>query len=121
VSLSEVTFDTREGVVCAALTGDVDMSNVQQIRLEIGHAIGNQALGLVLDLTEVDYLDSAGMQLVQTLRANLRSHGQRLALVIPSDSVINDALRLAGVDWAEDRVVSCAEAVSSFGDEDRAR
>jgi anti-anti-sigma factor len=120
VTLSEIAFDTRDGVVCAFLTGDIDMSNVQEIRVELGHAVNNQALGLVLDLTEVDYLDSAGMQLVQTLRANLRSHGQRLALVIPSDSVINDALRLAGVDWAEDRMASCDEAVSTFGGDDRA-
>ena len=64
---------------------------------------------------EVDHVDTAGMHLVHSLRANLRSHGQGLALVIPDDSVIKDALRLAGVDWAEDRVASTEDAVSGFG------
>ena len=114
MTLPDLTIHSRDGIVCATLTGDIDMSYVPQIRREIGQAVSNQAIGLVLDMTAVDYLDSAGMHLVHNLRTNLRSHGQRLALVIPDDSVINDALRLAGVDWSEHRVASCDDAVRAF-------
>ena len=115
MTLSELTIDTDGDLVCATIVGDIDMSNVPQIRREIGQAVSNQASGLLLDLTEVDYLDSAGMDLVHSLRANLRSHGQKLALVIPDDSVINDALRLAGVDWAAERIATRADASLAFG------
>src|SRR5579875_114766 len=99
MSLGDVNIESREGIVYARIAGDVDMSNVQQIRDALGRATPNQALGMVLDLTEVDYLDSTGIHLIHTLQAGLRSHGQKLALIIPEDSVINDALRLAGLDW----------------------
>ena len=115
MTLSQLSLETSDGIVYATLGGEIDMSNVQQIRLELGHALTNQVLGLVLDLTAVDYLDSAGIHLVHSLRTTLRSHGQKLALVIPEDSVVNDALRLAGVDWEVERIGSCAEAPWALG------
>jgi anti-anti-sigma regulatory factor len=69
----------------------------------------------VLDLTNVDYLDSAGMHLVHSLRSGLRSHGQKLALVIPEGSVIQDALRLAGMDWRDVLIASTEDAPQAFG------
>ncbi len=107
-------IETERGIVYVSLSGDVDLSNVPEVRRQIGAAVSNQALGLVLDLSEVDYLDSAGMHLVHSLRADLRRHGQQLALVIPADSVINDALRLAGIGWEEQRIGSRAEAERRF-------
>lgn len=52
---------------------------------------------MVLDLSQLSYLDSAGIQLIYTLRENLSVRGQTLQLVIPSSSAAHDALRLAGV------------------------
>jgi anti-anti-sigma regulatory factor len=54
---------------------------------------------LILDLSGVHYLDSAGIHLVHHLREDLHSSGQRLALVIPDGSLVNATLRLAGLDW----------------------
>jgi anti-anti-sigma factor len=61
---------------------------------------------MVFDLSEVDYLDSAGLRMIQLLREELRVRSQRLQLVIPDDSVIRDVLRLAGLDWGEQIVRS---------------
>ena len=58
----------------------------------------NDAFGAVVDLTAVDYLDSAGIHLVYRLRESLRSRGQGLRLVVPARSVVRDAVRLAGVE-----------------------
>jgi anti-anti-sigma factor len=112
---SWLRIDAADGIVYVTLSGDIDMSNVQHVRQEIGLAVTNQEIGLVLDLSGVDYLDSAGMHLVHSLRTNLRSHGQQLALVIPPGSVINDALRLGGVDWEDQRIGSVADAPGTFG------
>jgi anti-anti-sigma factor len=115
VTIGELRLQTRDGIVYATVAGDIDMSNVQQIRDAVGRATTNQALGLVLDLTAVDYLDSAGIHLIHMLGSHLQSHGQKLALVIPPDSVINDALRLAGLSWEESRVATAEEATRLFG------
>lgn len=115
MTLVEVSIESRDDIVHARIAGDIDMSNVQQIRDAIGRATSNQAIGLVLDLTDVDYLDSAGIHLIYTLRSSLRSHGQKLALIIPENSVINDALRLAGMDWRDALIADSTQASQAFG------
>jgi anti-anti-sigma factor len=109
VKLAELSIETRGPVVVARLRGEVDMSNAGQLRDELNMATRNDALGLVLDLSEVEYLDSAGIHLIHRLRDSLHTHGQQLRLVIPADSLVNDTLRLAGLDWHEE-VVGSPEA-----------
>ncbi|MGB9184447.1 MAG: STAS domain-containing protein [Solirubrobacteraceae bacterium] len=102
--LADLTIETKGLVVVARLRGDVDMSNAGRLRDELNAATRNETLGLVLDLSEVGYVDSAGIHLIHRLRSGLHTHGQQLRLVIPADSLINDTLRLAGLDWDEEVV-----------------
>jgi anti-sigma B factor antagonist len=95
--LADVQFDQRDQVVVSTVRGEVDLSNARQICDAVGEATPNTALGVVLDLSHVDYLDSAGIQLIYRLRENLRARGQKLMLAIPADSPVQDSLRLAGV------------------------
>jgi anti-sigma B factor antagonist len=95
--LADVQFDLRGQVVVSTVTGEVDLSNSRQICDAIREATPNTALGVVVDLTHVDYLDSAGIHLIYRLRENLRARGQKLMLAIPADSPVQDSLRLAGV------------------------
>jgi anti-sigma B factor antagonist len=95
--LADVQFGLREQVIVATVTGEVDLSNAAQICDAIGEATPNTALGALLDLSRVDYLDSAGIHLIYRLRENLRARGQKLMLAIPADSPVRDSLRLAGV------------------------
>lgn len=90
-------FSTHRQAVLAQVSGEIDLSNVESIERALLEATPNHLLTLVLDLTDLDYLDSAGIQLIYKLRENLRARGQRLRLVVPSASPANDALRLAGV------------------------
>lgn len=100
--LAELKVEPWNAVIYAELTGDVDMSNADELRRDLSAATPNGALGLVLDVSKVGYLDSAGIHLVHRLREDLRARGQKLKLVIPPESLINDTLRLAGLDWSED-------------------
>jgi anti-sigma B factor antagonist len=99
--LAELNVEPWNAVIYAQLRGEVDMSNAEELRDDLSRMTPNDALGLVLDLNEVTYLDSAGIHLIYRLREALRARGQRLQLVIPPDSLINDTLRLAGLDWAD--------------------
>ncbi len=73
------------------------MSNARELGDAVAHATPNEALGAVLDFADVEYVDSAGIQLIYWLRQTLRARGQRMALVIPEQSIVSDALRLAGI------------------------
>jgi anti-sigma B factor antagonist len=108
--LADLRVRVSGTTVVAALCGDIDLSNAGILRDELNRSISNDALGVILDLSEVTYLDSAGIHLVHRLREDLRAHGQRLKLVIPTGSMINETLRLAGLDWAGERVETVLEA-----------
>ena len=108
--LADIRLELRDGVVHATLNGDIDLSNAATLRDQITDLTPNHAVGLVLDLSAVTYLDSAGIHLIHRLREDLRARGQRLALVIPAGSIINDTLRLAGLRWEEEIAASVADA-----------
>jgi len=95
--LADVHFRSHEHVVIAHITGEVDLSNAGALGSALIDAIANHMSALVLELTDVEHVDSAGIQLLYRLRADLRARGQALRLVIPARSPPHDALRLAGV------------------------
>ena len=95
--LGDVTFRHESGVLVARLTGELDMSNAEDIGAAVLEATPNDAHGIVLDLSEVQYLDSAGIYVVFGMRSRLRARGQNLRLTVPDGSPVDDALRLAGV------------------------
>ena len=97
MTLGDVRFSERDGRFVAALTGEVDLSNAEALGDAITEGTSNQMLGVLLDLTDLHYLDSAGIHLIYRLREQLRSRGQTLGIVVPADSPSHDALRLAGV------------------------
>jgi anti-sigma B factor antagonist len=94
MALADLDIRTVGQGLVARLSGEIDLSNAGDLRAAIGRELTNQPLGLVLDLRAVDYLDSAGIQVVYDLRERLRERGQRLALVVGNDSPIAETLRI---------------------------
>ena len=93
----EITLEIEDGVLVAHLEGEIDMANVEVVRGSLARAMTNDAVGAVLDLTETDFVDSTGINLLFALRERLRVRGQRLHIVVPDGSLVHDALRYAGV------------------------
>jgi anti-anti-sigma factor len=111
MNLADLHITPHDGVIVVRVTGEVDMSNASDLRGAIIEATPNDALGVVLDLTSVDYIDSAGIHLLYRLGDNLRARGQTLRVVIPPSSPASDTLRLAGVKRHVDVVDELAEGV----------
>lgn len=100
MNLADVQFVMRGSVVIARISGEIDMSNVTELRDALSRELANDALGMVLDLRRVSYIDSAGIGLLYRMNESLRIRGQKLRLVIPDASAVSDTLRLAGADSA---------------------
>ena len=96
-------------MLVARLTGEIDMSNARDLRAAIAESTPSESLGVVLDLTDVDYIDSAGIHLLHRLGESLRARGQALRVVIPPGSPTSDALRLAGIKRHVDVVAEVDE------------
>ena len=73
------------------------MSNAGDVGAALDRALTNDKLALVLELTDVDYFDSAGIHLIFDLRERLRVRGLALRLVVPEGSTARTSLQLAGV------------------------
>lgn len=109
--LADVQFSIRGRLVVASLTGEIDLSNAEHISAAITEAMPRQSDVLVLDLSAVDYLDSAGIQLIYQLGEKLRTRNQLLRLVIPSAAPAYDALRLAGVSHHVEMIEALDDAL----------
>lgn len=95
--LAEIERIEDEGVVIIVITGELDVSNVGELA-EIAYEVGNEALGLVLDLSDATYIDSATIGLLFKLHAALHRRGQALRLVCPPGSSARRVLELTGFD-----------------------
>jgi len=97
MNLADVHTEIQGSALVARLTGEVDLSNARVIGRALVAAVSNQTETVVLDLSQLQYLDSAGIQLIYQLQTQLRARRQQLRLVVPPDSPAADALRLAGI------------------------
>ena len=83
--------------VVIRLLGEVDMGNAAQVGEELAGSVSNDAAGLVLDLSGLTYLDSAGVELLFDLARRLRHRRQALQLVLPPTSPLQRLLALTDV------------------------
>jgi anti-sigma B factor antagonist len=82
------------------IAGEVDISNAVSLADDISGAVPNDAAGLVLDLSETAYLDSAGIRMMFELKQRLEGRRQALAVVVPEESLIRHALVITEMEQA---------------------
>jgi len=116
MSLADVQITLTPSAVVAHVTGEVDMSNAEEMGATVIGATPNEAQGVVLDLSAVDYLDSAGIYIIYGMRSSLQARGQALILVIPPSSPVHDALRLAGAEHPGEVAEQVEEALRVIDD-----
>jgi anti-anti-sigma factor len=104
---------TENDVVVASLRGEIDLANASAIGSLVTGAVTNDATGLVLDLSDVTYLDSSGVHLVFDLSERLAGRQQRLALVVPDASRIRRVLDLVNVRAVLPVAATVAEAADA--------
>ncbi len=83
--------------ICLRITGEVDLYTSPELRKAIMKAVTQSSGGVILDLTEVAYMDSSGVAtLVEGLKAN---SDKKLAFSLrhPSQSVMK-VLQLSRLD-----------------------
>ena len=98
--LATLRIRERGTLVLAALDGEVDLSNKDALTDELTRAVANSATGLMLDLTELEFLDSSGVHMLYELAERLRNRQQRFAVVMPADRPPRRAIEISGVESA---------------------
>jgi len=85
-------------VMVAALNGEIDLANADELAAEITASVPNAALGVVVDLSAVTYLDSSGVRLIFELSDRLRRRQQALRVVAPAGAPLRRVLELVDLD-----------------------
>jgi anti-sigma B factor antagonist len=89
----QVTFSTFGDADLVRLAGEIDLSNAPIIGREIVSHLA-PAGALLIDLTEVSFLDSAGVRLLDTLVGDLDDHGRPIRLVVGETGAARMTLQL---------------------------
>jgi len=95
--LARVQFERQEDSLVARLQGEIDASNAASLEKDIIAAIPNTTAGLVVELSEVDYMDSSGIRMLFVIHNQLEQRGQRLRAVVPDTTPIKHVLDCLGV------------------------
>jgi anti-anti-sigma factor len=98
--LARVVVERGEDVPIAVVEGEVDASNVAEVGQRLRGLLSNRSTALVVDLTGTTYLDSAGLNLLFALAAELDHRQQRLRLVVPPSAPIARTMALVGMEGA---------------------
>lgn len=98
--LAELEVVSADGVSVARLSGEIDLSNAESIGDAVVLLFDRPGVGVVIDLTAIDYLDSAGVRLLFRVVQSSERAGGSLRVVIPAASNVRRILDLADVQHA---------------------
>jgi anti-sigma B factor antagonist len=88
-----------EDVFVVQVTGEVDMSHEEELRGELRTAVAADARGIVVDLTECEFIDSSGVRaLLLSREAQHPEDGAEHLAVAASSQQILRILSVMGVD-----------------------
>ena len=88
-----VTFSRLGAADVVRLAGEIDLANAGQIGQEIA-AQTIRARAVLIDLTAVSFLDSAGVRLLDTLVGALAERDTPIRLVVAESGAVRMTLRL---------------------------
>jgi anti-sigma B factor antagonist len=69
--------------------GEIDLSNSDKLDAALQEAVRDCPKGFIIDLSDADYLDSAGIQVILTAYRRILDAGGRVAIVIKHPNVID--------------------------------
>lgn len=85
------------GIEVVAVGGEVDLTNADDVERRL---VATSSLGVVLDLTEVTFLDSSGLRAIDRAHRHLVREQRTLRVVAPPETASDWTLRVAGIDRA---------------------
>ncbi|MGH2398890.1 MAG: STAS domain-containing protein [bacterium] len=102
-------------VMVARLQGDIDMANAQNLLAEISSAIPNTIAALVVDTSDVAYLDSNGVRLLFELARGMQRRRKPFRVVVPLQVFHRKVLLISGLQKVVPMDDSLDEAFARLG------
>ncbi len=93
----ELTIEEQGDTVRVIMRGELDISTAQRLEDDLRRIEADEPAIVVLDLSELAFMDSPGLRLLITADARARAAGRRLVLVRGND-MIQRVLRITRLD-----------------------
>jgi anti-anti-sigma factor len=114
--LAEVSVTEQAGIPVVRLDGEVDLSNIEEVRHAIFAPADAGHSCLVVDLTGTTYLDSTAVRLLFDLAVRLQARRRRLRLVVSDATIVRRVLVLTKLDESVPFDATVADAVAHCSD-----
>jgi anti-sigma B factor antagonist len=98
--VSQAELERHDGIPVVRPSGDIDAANAAALREQLADSMDHGADRLILDLSGVRYLDSAGIDMLFRLGELLRQRRATLLLVIAPDSNLARLADIVGLSRA---------------------
>jgi anti-anti-sigma factor len=112
--LAELELEEVDSTLVARLRGEIDLSNVEDLRARLVAAVSHDSESLVLDLTETTYLDSTGVRLLFELADRLQDRRQQLRLVVTDAALVRRVLVLTQLEGQVPIDATLADALAAI-------
>lgn len=80
------------------LSGEIDLANAATVEGKILAAVPDRVRAVSVDLTDLSYMDSAGIRILFTLASRLHQLRIMLELIVPRDSSTRRLIELSGFE-----------------------
>jgi anti-anti-sigma factor len=107
-------FEERGDVVVARVTGELDIAGASTTGESIGAAVPTSARALVVDCSELDFIDSSGIAMLFGLARRLGSRRQELRVVARDGRPVARVLQIVEFDRAAPIYETLEEALADF-------
>jgi anti-anti-sigma factor len=87
-------IEERGDIVLARVKGELDISGAPHAGDQIAEAVPTSARGLVVDMSELDFIDSSGVAMLFGLVRRLSSRRQDLSVVAPHGKPVARVLEI---------------------------
>ncbi len=111
--MSDVGFDHRNDVLLAHLRGEIDIASAEHLQdVILAETRFADESGLVVDLSDVSFLDSSGVRLLFTVHRAMIEQGRPMAVVVPQGTTVASVLsivEMASVVWTSPTIDGAIE------------
>lgn len=94
----QITYEARAESLVIHVNGEIDHHSAVKVRTEIDERIlSERPQKVLMELSQVDFMDSSGLGLIMGRFALLKKYGATLAVLDPSPAVMK-MIKLAGME-----------------------
>jgi anti-anti-sigma factor len=98
MTAARVETSAEDGSMRIAVSGEIDLANAAAVEDELRAAVSRQPSAVSVDLTDLTYMDSAGIRVLFALASRLRALRIVLELIVPLGSPTRRLIELSGFE-----------------------